>query len=89
MPDIPNNTDVWVTRDDRTSRGHIVSTSDAPRSYNVNIPSGNVRRNRRHLQMIPDSHSPIERPAMTEPTRTIMTRQQTGTEIRPPTRLIL
>ena len=89
LPDIPDNTDVWVTRDDRTSRGQVVSTSEAPRSYNVNVPSGNVRRNRRHLRVIPDSRSPIERPAMTEPTRTIMTRQQTGTEIRPPTRLIL
>ena len=55
-------------------RSTTATTSEAPRSYDVNIPSGNVRSNHRHLRVIPDSRSPIERPAMTEPTRTIMTR---------------
>ena len=76
LPDIPDNTDVLVTRDDGPVRGQVVSTSEAPRSYNVSITSGNVRRNRHHLRVIPDSQSSVKRPAITEPTRTIMTRKK-------------
>ena len=75
LPNIPDNTDVWVARDDRPVRGQVVSTSEAPRSNNVSIPSGNVRCNRHHLRVIPDSQSSVNHPAITEPTRTIMTQK--------------
>ena len=89
LPDIPDNTDVWVTMADRPTRGHVVSSSKAPRSYTVRTPSGTVRRNRHHLRVLPSYSPPTAQPVGTEPTRRIMTRQQTGTEIHPPNRLTM
>ena len=45
---------VWIP--DRSSSGTVVEQT-APRSYNVLTPSGEFRRNRRHLNVLP---SPIE-----------------------------
>ena len=69
------------------------------RSYVVSTPSGQVCRNRQHLnrrlntandnaQDIPDDSITSTSPHTTEPPRNrIMTRTQTGTDIRPPNRL--
>ena len=51
--------------------------------------SGTVRRNRPHLRVLPSSSAPTAQPVGTEPTRRIMTRQQTGTEIHPPNQLTM
>ena len=89
---------MWViTGNDQTS-GTVVSNAVTPRSYNVNTPSGPVRRNRQHLNHrlsrinednfdIPNDPPSTPRDhAETERDR-IMTRTQTGTDIRPPNRL--
>lgn len=72
LPNIPDNTDVWVTRDDRPTRRQVVSTGDTPRSNVVNTPSGTVRQNRSHLRVVPSSESESSvKPSLI--TRVIMT----------------
>jgi len=95
---LPDDSSVWVTTGNSQTPGRVVSNAGTPRSYLVNTPSGPVRRNRQHLNRrlsrtddnisdIPDipTTTPSQR---AEPERDkIMTRTQTGTDIRPPNRL--
>ena len=60
-----------------------------PQGHTVRTPSGTVRRNRHHLRVLPSCSPTTEQPVGTEPTRRIMTRQQTGTEIHPPNQLTM
>ena len=58
LPVIPDETDVWIT----TDRAHpiprvVVKKAGMPSSYLVDTESGAVRRNRRHLNVVP---SPVE-----------------------------
>ena len=87
-----------MTTGNSQTPGRVVSNAGTPRSYLVNTPSGPVRRNRQHLNRrlsrtddnisdIPDipTTTPSQR---AEPERDrIMTKTQTGTDIRPPNRL--
>lgn len=85
LPDIPNNTAVWVTSDNaRRLSGHVASQADTPRSYLVQTPSGEIRRNRSHLIVQPHSDSP---PSQIQTRSPIMTRSRTGATICPPERL--
>ncbi len=72
------------------SQGSIVSKASTPRSYWVDTPSGEVRRNRRHLAVLPDSavtnHSSSATP-ISRSRSPIATRSRTNTDIRPPERL--
>ena len=72
-----------------------MSNAGTPRSYLVNTSSGQVLRNRQHLNhrinddnfYVPDD-APSTPRVSAEPERDrIMTRTQTGTDIRPPNRL--
>ena len=49
LPEIPDDTEVWITTDGRQTAGRTVMTSDTPRSYIIETPSGEIRRNRSHL----------------------------------------
>ncbi len=60
LPEIPNSTEVWVTTDDSHSPGHVNGSAGTPRSYLVETPSGQVRRNRAHLTVVPNGQ-PLER----------------------------
>ena len=51
---IPDNTDVWVTSEDQTVRGRVIEPAGSPRSYVVETPTGQVHRNRSHLNVVPD-----------------------------------
>lgn len=91
LPEIPDNTEVWVTTNGHHSPGRIVSPADAPRSYIVETPSGQLRRNRAHLTPIPSAQSTAHTssndsatPANQSP---IQTRSRTGTAITAPNRL--
>jgi len=53
LPDIPDNTDVWVTTDDRNTPGQTMRTADTPRSYILPTPSGEIRRNRNQFNINP------------------------------------
>ena len=86
LPPIPDDSDVWITSGDQPVSGRVVSPASTPRSYVVETPTGQVRRNRQHLNRMPETREPIDRTERS--TRDpIMTRTRTGTTIRPPTRL--
>lgn len=93
---LPDDSSVWVTTGNSQTPGRVITNAGTPRSYLVNTPSGPVRRNRQHLKhrlSRPDDNTPdILTPTSTsrdEPERDrIMTRTQTGTDIRPPNRLV-
>ena len=62
-PPISDDTEVWVTTGTRSEpvRGTVRGTAGAPRSYNVEVPSGDIRRNRGHIRVVPQSsHQPAQ-----------------------------
>ena len=88
---LADNTKVWVTTPNAEAPGCVTAHADAPRSYLVETPTGQVRRNRAQLNIRPDSQS-FNRTSQSDttsaPTRTpVMTRSRTGTNIVPPDRL--
>ena len=97
QPTIPNDSEVVVTTDSCPVQGRVVTPAESPRSYIVETPSGDLRRNRSQLNVMPDSPElPVtesDQPVcdnQTEPPpvpRRIVTRSQTGTTITPPERL--
>ncbi|KAE8281018.1 putative protein K02A2.6 [Larimichthys crocea] len=62
---------VWVKNTKET--GTVSGPAETPRSYNIDLPSGSLRRNRSHIRVIPET------PSKSRPHRTI----------RPPKRLDL
>ena len=87
LPLLPDNSEVWVTTGDQPVLGRVVSSAAAPRSYIVDTPSGHIRRNRSHLNPIPQPEDNTGQPDMNPLPRQIMTRSRTRTAIRPPDRL--
>ena len=51
LPDLPDNIPVWVSTPQGQIPGDIVSAAPEPRSYHVEVPSGQVRRNHLHLRV--------------------------------------
>ena len=87
LPELPQNTPVWVDMPNGQVQGTIVSTTQEPRSYRVTVPSGEVRRNRSHLRNRTSGNSEaVTSNNNTSVQRQIQTRSKTGTEIRPPLR---
>lgn len=84
LPVIPIDTDVWITTDGSPTTGRVVAPADAPQSYSVETPSGEVRRNRSQLNIVPGCHSNT---STTRDRSPIQTRSRTGTNIAPPDRL--
>lgn len=87
LSSLPDNSEVWVTTGEQPVPGQVVSSATAPRSYIVNTSTGNVRRNRSHINPVPQSEGNSQQPDQTSPPRQIMTRSRTGTVIHPPDRL--
>ena len=52
LPPLPNDTEVWVTTEERQVPGQVISRSDTPRSYMVQTDTGNLRRNRQYLTVL-------------------------------------
>ena len=66
--------------------GKVVSTAQSPRSYVVQTSSGQLRRNRSDIKVMPIPATQNDGQLCGgQPTR-MMTRTQTGTEIKPPAR---
>ena len=97
LPDIPDDTGVWIQSETEALQGRISTPANTPRSYVVETPAGDLQRNHNHLSIIPSSHE-MENHSLSQPgktsestvnpsTRRIMMRSQTGTIINPPTRL--
>ena len=53
LPPIPDDTDVWITSEENPIRGRVTAPADSPRSYIVETPSGQLHRNRCHLNVVP------------------------------------
>ena len=71
---------------DRQVPGTISHSADTPRSYHVNIPSGQVRRNRRDLRPRQQSRDPPDS-GTGNTSNLVMTRSHTGASMNPPDRL--
>ena len=85
---IADNTDVWITSESQPVQGKVISTAGSPRSYMVSTPSGEIHRNRSHLNIVPNKPEPEHAGTQTDLSpKVIMTRSRTGTEIGPPKRL--
>ena len=89
------NNSVVVKTGDQTVPCSVVSPAQTPRSYLIDMPSGQVRRNRSHLLPIKgnsssesDSPTPSILPR-SYPRSPIMTLTRTRTEICPPDKLSL
>jgi len=54
---------VWILG--RRDSGVIVEQTEIPRSYHVSTPTGVIRRNRRHLKLIPETENSDSRPEQT------------------------
>ena len=96
VPDLPEDTNVWVSTRNTKTTGTVLEKADTPRSYVVETPTGSLRRNRRHLSVQPESEENVSAHAATPSTTTanpelqhspIMTRSRTGTVLHPPERL--
>ena len=86
LPEIPKDTKVWVTTNGHHTPGTTITNANTPRSYIVETPSGEIRRNRSQLNINPSIPPRQEHPTTNDSQR-IMTRTQTGTPISPPERL--
>ena len=100
LPEIPDDTPVWVTSRMRQIPGNINHQAETPISYVVNKPSGQVRRNHRHLTVKlhdttktiqnektsreRDSNTPMDNPGRVDNRSPIMTRSWTGAGMNPP-----
>ena len=93
---LPDDQPVWVQTGDRQVAGRVTQPAATPRSYIVQTPSGQLRRNRSHLIPRPegsqmdtsesDPHdTPDSNPSLT---RRIVTRSSTGTYVGSPPRLM-
>ena len=87
LPDLPDDTEVFVTTDGQPTTGRIVQAANAPRSYIVDTPSGSIRRNRSQLNPMPATSTANATPTTTRTRSPIRTRSRTGTHIAPPKRL--
>jgi len=54
---------VWISG--RRDSGVIVEQTEIPRSYHVSTPTGVIRKNRRHLKLIPETENSDSRPEQT------------------------
>ena len=103
LPEIPDDTPVWVTSGMRQIPGNTHHQAETPRFYVVNTHSGQFRRNHRHLTFRPhdtteslqnektsrerDSSTPMDNPGRVDNRSPIMTRSRTGAGVNPPDRL--
>ena len=55
LPDLLPGECVWLP--DKKVEGTVVDIAGPPRSYTVETPKGQLRRNRRHLNRLPETHN--------------------------------
>ena len=53
--EIPDNTDVWITSNGNNIPGKTVRMADTPRSYVVQTPTGELRRNWSQINVNPST----------------------------------
>ncbi len=57
---LPITTQVWITSEDQPVEGRMVELADTPRSYVIETPTGQVQRNRHHINTVPEHTSQSE-----------------------------
>ena len=60
LPDLDENMSVWMTTDTNAIPGRIALSAETPRSYITQTPTGEIRRNRSQLRVMPEYDSIIE-----------------------------
>ena len=45
--------EIWINADSKSTQRYVTSPASTPRSFMVDTPSGQLRRNRSHLTIIP------------------------------------
>ena len=70
LPMLTDETQVWVDTPSGPVPGSVVQHANTPRSYRVQVPSGQVRRNRRHLRIRGPVPTNTSGPAMQQPQST-------------------
>ena len=87
---LPDDTLVWVRTENSQYPGTVVSMANTPRSYLVSTPSGQVRRNRCHLNL---RHTDVPVAQLTSTSdmqeRSPVITRSRAVELRPPDRLTL
>ena len=84
LPDLPENTPIWVNMQNDQVQGTVISSSSAPepKSYIVTVPSGEVHRSLYHLKTRnPGNSEAVTNDNSTSVQRQMQTRSKTGTEI--------
>ena len=84
LPEIPANTDVWMTTSDLNIPEMTVQL---PRSYLIQTPTGELQRNRSQINVNPVPETQQTQPTNIIPCSLIVTRSCTGTTIISPKRL--
>ena len=89
-------TPVWVSTQGNQSPGTVTQQLEVPRSYTVQTPTGQVRRNRRDLRLRSENTTNESTETgenknqksgvdpQSQGTRAIQTRSRTGTSVHPP-----
>ncbi len=83
---------MWITSEREKIPGRVVANAGTPRSYVVETSRGEIKRNRKHLNVDPSqadqsSTSYQQEEVARNSPKVIMTRSRTGTNVRPPERL--
>lgn len=84
LPEIPDNSDVWITTDNCNISGKTVHPADTPRSYIIRTPTGELRRNRSQINVNPSVPVHDLQPTITRPRSPIQTRSRTKALNIPP-----
>ena len=92
---LPTDSTVWVRTGNTQIPGTVTATAGTPRSYLIDTPTGQLRRNRSHL-----SHRTVNEETTTTESNNpasshdinrspVMTRSRAGIQLKPPDRLTL
>ena len=91
LPPIPDDSEVWVSSEGEPIPGTVVSTAPTPRSYIIDTPNGEVRRNRSQLRVVPSDTPSLAQeepsPVASEDQPCRVTRSRAGIQLKPPDRL--
>lgn len=86
LPHIPPGERVWLP--DQKVEGTVVANAGTPRSYTVKTPSGHLRRNRRHLNLLPGTPKADSDPGGPDTSSTPPVGEKTNTPAHPPTPVV-
>ena len=65
LPDLLSGDTVWLPS--KKVEGTVIDKAGTPRSYRVATPSGQLRRNRHHLNLLPETPSELDTTPCEEP----------------------